>query len=200
MNSQLTDIVFILDRSGSMHGLRSDAIGGFNAFVEEQQAVPGEGRMTLVLFDHEYTVVYDGRPLADVPQLTTETYVPRGSTALYDAVGRTIATVGERLSNTPEADRPGTVIVAIMTDGLENASREYSHVRIAEMIKHQTETYSWNFLFLGANMDAPAVAASLNIPQANSSTYVATGAGTRAAYRAVSSTVTSMRVPPKDKK
>lgn len=196
MNEQLTAIAFILDRSGSMASVKTDAIGGFNTFVEQQRELPGDARMSLVLFDHEYTPVYDDKPIREVPELTAQTYVPRGRTALYDAVGQTIDMVGSRLARTPEPERPAKVIVAIMTDGLENASTDYSHARIAEMIKHQQDVYSWEFVFLGANMDVPAVARSLNIAEANAVAYAASPAGTQGAYRSLNERVSRMRQKP----
>jgi uncharacterized protein YegL len=126
MNANLCEIGFVLDRSGSMESMRLEAIGGFNAFLASHQKAAGEAKLTLVLFDHEYIVTHDGRPVKEVPALDPRTYVPRGTTALLDASGRTINTIGERLDKMPEAERPGKVIVSILTDGLENASQEFS--------------------------------------------------------------------------
>jgi uncharacterized protein YegL len=116
----------VLDRSGSMVDMATEAIGGFNSFLEDQQKAPGHAKLTLVLFDHEYIVAQDGRPVLKVEKLDTNSYQPRGRTALLDAIGRTILTVGERLDHTPEQERPDKVVIAILTDGLENASEQFS--------------------------------------------------------------------------
>ena len=133
MNQNVCEIGFVLDRSGSMKDMELEARNGFNAFLESQQKLPGEARLTLVLFDHEYIVAHDGVPIKDVPSLDEHTYVPRGTTALLDAIGRTINTIGERLDKTPEPEQPGKVIVAILTDGLENASQEFKRKEIFKM-------------------------------------------------------------------
>jgi Mg-chelatase subunit ChlD len=138
----LTQITIVLDRSGSMASVREATISGFNEFVDGQKAVPGEARLTLILFDtkNAYEVVFD-RALRDVPKLTAETYNPRGGTPLHDALGRAISEVGAKLSKMPEQERPGKVVVVTMTDGLENASQTYTAAQIAGMIKHQREAY-----------------------------------------------------------
>lgn len=142
MDHSLTEIICVIDRSGSMGAIRSDAIGGFNTFLRDQQQESGTARMTLVLFDHEYEIRYDAVPLQEVEPLDTTTYVPRGTTALLDAVGRTIDDVGKRLADTDESERPAQVIIAILTDGLENASSDYSWERVSKMIEHQREKYA----------------------------------------------------------
>lgn len=193
MKNDLTEIVTILDRSGSMASIIHESIGGINAFMQEQRKLPGQARLSIVLFDHEYLLLRDCVPIGDVPDLDAATYVPRGMTALYDAVGKAIDGMGWQLDHTPESERPGKVIFCILTDGLENASKEYAHDRVAEMIKHQQEKYGWDFIFLGANMDAPAVAAALNIPAANSATFEASAAGTRDAYSRMTRVTSSLR-------
>jgi len=170
MKTHLSEIAFILDRSGSMQALQEQAISGFNHFLSDQLNHPGEARLTLVLFDDEYLVPVESKPLHEVAPLNANTYVPRNCTALLDAIGRTIDTIGLRLANTPEADRPGQVIVAILTDGLENASTQYTWKDVASRIQHQREKYNWQFLFLGANQDAIATAAQMNIEAANAAT------------------------------
>jgi uncharacterized protein YegL len=179
MQSDLTYIAYILDRSGSMQPLAGDAIGGFNAFLSSQQAQPGRAHFTLVLFDHEYLVPVTHMDIAQVSPLDSQSYVPRGQTALLDAIGRTIDEVGQQLAATPEEQRPSKVIVAIFTDGLENASRRYTHAQISAMIRRQQEVYSWEFLFLAANQDAVASAAKLSIPAANAMNFAATPTGVR---------------------
>ncbi len=193
MNANLTEIACVIDRSGSMSSICSDAIGGFNSFLVGQQAQPGEARLTLVLFDHEYDVRYRGAPLHAVQPLDTTIYVPRGTTALLDAVGRTIDDLGLRLHHPPEAERPSKVIVAILTDGAENASKDYTYQRVAQMIRHQRERYSWEFIFLAANQDAIAAASRLAIDAQDTVTFAATGNGVRAAYSRLDADVSARR-------
>ena len=193
MRADLTEIAFVLDRSGSMNPIAADAIGGFNTFLASQQALPGEARLTLVLFDHEYLVVHDNVAIRQVPPLDAKTFVPRGMTALLDAVGRTIDDVGVRLAATPEEQRPAKVIVAILTDGQENASRDYTFSRVAGMIKHQQEKYSWEFLFLAANQDAIAAAGALSIGAKDAIAFQATGQGIRHANAQLNERVTLSR-------
>ena len=189
-----TLIVVVLDRSGSMNGIRHDTLGGFNSFLADQKKNPtDEARLTLVQFDHEYLVSYDNKPLADVPNLTPETYVPRGNTALLDAMGRAIVTTGEALKVMPEAERPEQVVFLCITDGQENASREYTKAKIAEMVKHQTDVYQWNFVFLGANMDAIGEGASMGVAAVNAMNFQASAQGMGVMYQAVSSNVDSYR-------
>jgi len=193
MNSSLTEIAFILDRSGSMSPIRDQAISGFNHFLADQVKEPGEARLTLVLFDTEYLVPVAATPLRHVAPLDTTTYVPRNSTALLDAIGRTIDELGERLANTPEADRPGQVIVAILTDGEENSSTRFSWSDISDRIRHQREKYNWRFLFLGANQDAIATAARMNIHRADAATYEASTTGYAASTRSISRKTSALR-------
>lgn len=152
MNTNLTHIAFILDRSGSMDSMAKEAIGGFNSFLKEQQSEEGAARLSLVLFDHEYTPVVENRPIAEVEPLDEKSYQPRGMTALLDAMGRTIDSLGQQLADTPEEERPGTVIVVTLTDGLENSSHDYSYDKLGEIIEHQKKAYKWEFLFLGSNL------------------------------------------------
>jgi len=194
MNPNLTEIAYILDRSGSMQPHQEAAITGFNDFLEHQLDTPGDGRFTLVLFDDEYLVPVAARPLEEVAKLDASTYVPRGSTALLDAIGRTIDTLGKRLDATPEPERPGKVVVAIYTDGLENASERYRWMDIASRIKHQREAYKWEFMFLAANQDAIATAAQLNIGHQFASNVAATAEGLHAAHRAASRKLSSLRL------
>jgi len=193
MRPDLTEIAFVLDRSGSMNSIAGDAIGGFNSFLAQQQAEPGEAHLTLVLFDHEYLVAQDNVDIHSVPPLDTRTYVPRGMTALLDAIGRTIDAIGTRLANTPEDQRPGKVIVAILTDGMENASRDYDNRRVADMISHQQEKYAWEFIFLAANQDAIATAQTLSIQAKDAIAFDATGQGVRMAMARVSEETTKRR-------
>ena len=171
MNPHLTEIAFILDRSGSMEAMVEPAISGFNRLLREQQQTPGSARFTLVLFDDQYEVPVQSQPIAEVVELDVTTYVPRGSTALLDAIGRTIDDLGVKLGATPEADRPGQVIVAILTDGMENASSHFTWRQVSARIRHQTDTYQWKFLFLGANQDAIATAGRLSIEAVDSTNF-----------------------------
>jgi hypothetical protein len=193
MRQDLTDIVCVVDRSGSMASIRDDAIGGFNSFLAGQQAHPDPARMTVVLFDHEYLVHSAGEDIHDVRPLDHASYVPRGMTALLDAVGRTIDDVGARLRDTPEAERPGKVVFAILTDGQENASTDYGYDRVADMIRHQREQYSWEFLFLAANQDAIASASALAIDPQDALHFAATPQGVRAVLASLGDAVTSRR-------
>ena len=139
-NADLMHLYFLLDRSGSMQSIREDTIGGFDAFIAEQRTQPGDCRVTLAQFDDRYDVVYVDLPVAEVPGLQLQ---PRGTTALLDAIGRLVTDAGERLAALPEADRPGTVIVGIMTDGHENSSKEWSHAAVKSLIQQQTQTYGF---------------------------------------------------------
>ena len=193
MNKNLTEIAFILDRSGSMSPVTEAAITGFNEFLRDQQKVEGQARLTLVLFDNEYLVPLDSIPVQEATSLDTTTYVPRGSTALLDAIGTTIDQLGARLSTVPEPERPGQVIVAILTDGLENSSQKFTWKEISAKILEQTNTYKWQFLFLGANQDAIATAANLSIAADNASTYVGDNGGTYSSNKAVSRKLSALR-------
>jgi len=148
-----TELVCILDKSGSMGSLATDVIGTYNTFIEDQKKYPGEARVTLTLFNQEANIVHDGVPLTEVPGLTTKEYSADGTTALLDAIGDTINTIGKRLEDTPESDRPGQVVFMIFTDGLENASKEYSSDQIKDMIKEQESAYAWQFIFAGSGLD-----------------------------------------------
>jgi uncharacterized protein YegL len=174
-----TEIAFILDRSGSMQSMTHAAISGFNEFLKAQQDTvddhgkPLSATFTLILFDHEYLAVHNRQDIQTARPLTVETYVPRGNTALLDAIGRTIDHIGNELAATPEADRPAKVIIAILTDGEENSSQIFSMADINQRITHQTEKYQWEFMFLGANQDAIATAARMGIHARHAATFAA---------------------------
>lgn len=189
--SSLTHIEFLLDRSGSMQSIRSDIEGGFDAFIEQQRRQPGECTVSLAQFDNRYDVIYTARPLAEVPALTL---TPRGSTAMLDAIGRSVTDLGARLAALPQPQRPGTVIVVIMTDGLENASQEWTYDGVRSLITQQEQVYSWVFLYLGADQDAIAVGARMGIGAGQSLTY---GRGkSRAAYASMADSVSRYRAMP----
>jgi uncharacterized protein YegL len=199
MSRDLTEIIFLLDRSGSMAGLESDTIGGFNAFVEKQSQMEGETLVTAVLFDDKYEILWNGIDAKKV-KLTDKEYFVRGSTALLDAMGKTILDVGYRLSKTEESKRPGKVIFVITTDGYENASKEFTYQKVKQLIKHQQEVYSWEFIFLGANIDAEKEAGNLGICKANAFNYEASPEGIDLMYSAVSSEVAKRRIKKKENK
>ena len=194
MNENLTELVFILDRSGSMAGREQDTIGGFNGMIEKQKALAGEARVTTVLFDSVSKVLYSRASLRDVKPLTEKEYYARGSTALLDAVGTAIDVVGAQLRDTPEAERPAKVIVIITTDGAENASREYSLEEVKEKIAHQKEKYSWEFLFLGADIDAFGAARSLGISADRTARYSNNAYGIAQSCRAMSDFISAKRL------
>ncbi len=185
------EIICVVDRSGSMGAIRNDAIGGFNQFVEEQRRLPGAVRLTLALFDHEYDLVYDAVPLAEAPPLDESTYVPRGTTALYDALGRTLEAVGQRLV-TGEPKESQRVVVCVLTDGMENASTDYTATSVRRLIEAKREA-GWAFVFLAADEDAIEAARSFSIPAADTAMFEATGTGVRRAYARVSARVADVR-------
>ncbi len=181
MNNKLTEIVFLLDRSGSMSGLENDTIGGFNSFVKRQCELEDETLLTTVLFDDRYEILYNGESAANV-HLTPNEYYVRGATALLDAVGKTILDVGYRLSQVKENERPGKVIFVITTDGMENASSEFTYEKVKSLIRHQQVKYSWEFIFLGANIDAAKEAESIGIQEENAFRFEATHDGVENMY------------------
>ena len=193
MKENLTEIVFILDESGSMTPLTTDTIGGFNSYIESQKKEPGEAYLTTVLFDDRYVVLHDHVNIQDVPLLTDHDYRPMGMTALMDAIGKTINNVGHRLANTPEEQRPSHVIFVITTDGYENASREFTRAQIKKMIEHQQEKYSWQFLFLGAGIDAYHEAQSIGIGGVHTMSVTADSIGTQNVYCSVANASKSIR-------
>ncbi|MEU0499194.1 vWA domain-containing protein [Mycobacterium sp. NPDC006124] len=189
-NPQRTLIAALLDRSGSMETIKSDTEGGFDALIATQRTEPGEALVTLAQFDTDYEVVYANRPIADVAPLELQ---PRGATALLDAIGRLITDVGAELAAMEETERPGHVIVVVMTDGMENSSREWTPEAVNAAIKRQEGEYSWYFVFLGANMDAVAVGARLGFSADRSMTYDASDQGVASAMAATTSYVSRQR-------
>ena len=191
MEKKLTELVFILDRSGSMGGLESDTIGGFNAMLAKQREGGGDVVVTTVLFDDAYELLHDRIPLSGVAPLTERDYFVRGTTALLDAVGRTIKKMVNVQKNTAPEHRGAQVIFVITTDGLENASREYSYQRIQQMIAKEKEKYAWEFIFLGANLDAVSEAARLGIDANRAARFVNDGEGIRRNYASLGETLNS---------
>ena len=193
MKKNLTELVFILDRSGSMAGLENDTIGGFNAMIEKQKAENGEAYISTVLFDNRSEVIHDRVALNAVPRLTEKEYYVRGCTALLDAVGGAIHHIGNVHKYAREEDRPEKTLFVITTDGMENASRRYSYEKVKEMITCQKEKYGWEFLFLGANIDAAGEAARFGIDADRAANYKADTVGTGVIYETVSETICSFR-------
>jgi uncharacterized protein YegL len=183
-----TDLTMVLDRSGSMQSIKNDTVGGFDAFLSEQRRLPGRCTVSLVQFDNEYEEVYTGRDITNVAGLTL---VPRGSTAMLDAIGRAVNATGARLAALPEDQRPATVIVGIMTDGLENASREFTYPTVKALIEQQEQVYGWTFMYMGANQDAIEVGASLGVARDRALTYA--GPKVAAAMGAYSASVGTLR-------
>ena len=193
MKKNLTELVFILDRSGSMAGLEADTIGGFNAMIEKQRGEPGEAVISTVLFDNEAEVIHDRISLDSVPALTEKEYYVRGCTALLDAVGGAIHHIGNVHKYAREEDRPEKTLFVITTDGLENASRRYTYDKVKAMIERQREKYGWEFLFLGANIDASREAARFGIRADCAADYHADSIGTEAVYESVCEAVCQVR-------
>lgn len=193
MKNDSTYISVVLDRSGSMQTIKNDTIGGFNAFLEDQKKAEGEALFTLAQFDHKFDLRYDGINIKKVAPLGETTYVPRGQTALHDAIGRTINSVGAKLAAMKETDRPAKVIFVIITDGLENCSREFTGKQIKEMIEHQQQKYNWDFVYLGANQDAIAVGESMGMKRGNTMTYEENCEGTQIALKSISDNMKAYR-------
>ena len=193
MKKNLTEIVFILDRSGSMAGLEDDTIGGFNAMIEKQKKEPGEALVSTVLFDNECEVIHDRVDIQRVEPMTRREYYVRGCTALLDAVGGSIHHIGNVHKYARKEDRPEKTLFVITTDGMENASREYTYSRLKEMIDRQKDKYGWEFIFLGANIDAAKEAARFGIDADHATNYHADHQGTAVIYEAVSEAVCSVR-------
>ena len=193
MRKNLTEIVFILDRSGSMAGLEADTIGGFNAMLEKQRRENGEAYISTVLFDNETEVIHDRLPLDRVPDLTRKEYYVRGCTALLDAVGGAIHHIGNVHKYAREEDRPEKTIFVITTDGMENASRSYSYEKVKAMIERQKARFDWEFLFLGANIDAAREAARFGICSDRAANYHADSIGTGVVYDTVSEAIRHVR-------
>ena len=196
MKKNLTELVFILDRSGSMAGLEKDTIGGFNAMIEKQKGEEGDAYISTVLFDNISEVIHDRAKLENVPKLTEKEYYVRGCTALLDAVGGAIHHIGNVHKYAREEDRPERTMFVITTDGLENASRRYTYDKVKAMIRRQKEQYGWEFLFLGANIDAAKEAARFGIGEDKAVTYCSDSIGTRLNYDVIGDAVAQYRTAP----
>ena len=196
MNEDLMELVFILDRSGSMDGLESDTIGGFNSMLQKQQSGPGQCRITTVLFDDKYEVLHDRIDVKAVSAITEREYYVRGSTALLDAVGRTINKINSVQKNTAEEYRAGKVLFVITTDGMENSSREFSYGDVKAMVEQQKSAFNWEFLFLGANIDAVEVAGRFGVPKNRAQNYHCDSDGIGLNYAEVGETIAALRRAP----
>ncbi len=193
MKNNLTELVFILDKSGSMAGLEADTIGGYNSMLKKQQNAEGEAIVTTVLFDHDYELLHDRINVRGISPITEEDYQVGGTTALLDAIGMTIQKIVNVQKRTSESERADKVLFVITTDGMENASREYSAAKIKKMVQHQKEKYGWEFIFLGANIDAISTAEQFGINEDFAVNYHADNIGTVLNYEAVSEAVIKLR-------
>ena len=193
MRKGLTEMVFILDRSGSMLGLEKDTIGGFNGMIEKQKRVEGEALVSTVLFDHESVVLHDRVNLREIRPMTDDDYTVRGCTALLDAIGGAIHHIGNVHKYARKEDVPEKTVFVIITDGMENASRRYTSDRVKQMIERQKSKYGWEFLFLGANIDAVETASHFGIDRDRAVSYRSDSVGTELNYRVVSEAMCAMR-------
>ena len=193
MRRGLIEIVFILDRSGSMRGLEKDTIGGYNGMMEKQKKEEGEALVTTVLFDDRIDVICDRVPLDSLPEMTEREYFVRGCTALLDAVGSTVERIATIHKYAREEDRPEHTIFMITTDGLENASRSYSYRKVKSLIEKEQEKYGWEFIFLGANIDAARAAGDIGIRRERAVNYHSDPIGTAKNYRAMDMAVSALR-------
>jgi hypothetical protein len=195
MKDGYTHIAVILDRTGSMESIRDDTIGGFNAFLNAQKAEPGLATLTLVQFDSQdpYEIVYQFKPMAEVPELTRETFVPRASTPLLDALGRGINDLEKNIADMPEEDRPSRIVMVIITDGQENSSREFRKDQIEKMIREKQEKSAWQFVFLSADLAAIGDALATGMPAASVLAHDKDGHGTQAAWASLSRSIAAYR-------
>ena len=193
MKKNLTELVFILDRIGSMSGLERDTIGGFNSMIEKQKKETGEAYVSTILFDNDTTVIHDRVPVADVTALTEKEYFVRGCTALLDAVGGAIHHLGNVHKYARPEDVPEKTLFVITTDGMENASRYYTYDKVKKTIEHEKEKYGWEFLFLGANIDAAAEARRFGIDASRAANYNCDEEGTALNFDVISDAVCTVR-------
>lgn len=193
MKNNLSELVFILDRSGSMSGLEKDTIGGFNSMLKKQKDEEGEAIITTVLFDNRYELLHDRINIKGISPITEEEYYVRGATALLDAVGKSIKKIENAHKHTLEAERPSKVLFVITTDGMENSSRIYNYEKIKRMIEDKKKEFGWEFIFLGANIDAVKAAKSIGISEDRATNYNSDSKGTILNYEVISETVSSIR-------
>ena len=192
MNKNLTEMIFILDMSGSMEPLTDDTIGGYNSLLKKQKESEGEANVTTVLFNDEYVLLHDHVPIQEANLISREEYIPCGMTAMLDAIGKTIDSTKARIKKMEEDEKPGTVIFSIITDGMENASWEYKLQAVQKLIKKQREK-GWIFTFIGANIDNIQVSDDLGIDRSYSRSYTSSSAGTSSVYSSLSAAVSYSR-------
>jgi uncharacterized protein YegL len=196
MKNNLSLLVFVMDRCGSMYGIIDETIKGFNSLIEEQKKEEENGleaKVTVAIFDEKYDLIHNYIDIKEIPELTKELFFARGWTALQDAIGKTIVDVGKALKDLPEEDRPSKVLFTVFTDGEENSSREYTGNKIKELIKHQEDKYNWKFNFIGANIDSYAMGSSLGVNIANTANYTATSKGVKTMMSGVSAFYSASR-------
>lgn len=193
MKKDLTELVFILDKSGSMAGLESDTIGGYNAMLKKQQEQPGEAIVTTVLFDDKYELLHDRINIKGLKPITDKEYFVEGCTALLDAIGKTIRKIDNAQKHTSEAEQAEKVLFVITTDGLENASKEYNYQKVKTLVEEQKEKHGWEFIFLGANIDAAETAGRFGISADRAANYHADSEGTSLNFTVVGETISYMR-------
>ena len=193
MKKGLTEVVFILDRSGSMGGLESDTIGGYNSMLDKQRKEEGEALISTILFDDQVEVLCDRRPVKEVKNITSSEYYVRGCTALLDAVGQSIHHINEVQKSLPESERPEKTLFIITTDGMENASKKYNYAKVKKMVEKKKKKNNWEFVFLGANIDAIAVAGKFGVSANRAVRYECDGAGTKLNFDVMSKMVSCAR-------
>ena len=192
-NNNLTELVFILDRSGSMAGLEADTIGGFNGMIEKQKKEDGEAFVSTVLFDNKIEVIHDRVKLSEIPPMTDNDYYVRGCTALLDAIGNAIKHISNIHKYARTEDVPEHTMFVIITDGLENASHKFSYNDIKTLIEEQKEKNGWEFLFIGANIDAVEVAEKVGISKERTANYLADSFGTSMVFNALAAPISELR-------
>ena len=190
---KFTQIIVVLDRSGSMHSIKDDTIGGYNQFLNEQKKQKGRAEMSLVLFDDQYDIIFERLDIRGITELNNETFMPRGTTALLDAIGKTISSTYSSIKSSKKKDRPEQVVFVVITDGKENASREYTREAIFNMITEMKEKDKWEFMFLGANQDAISESAQYGFATGSALTYAANEKGVSTSYMAMSSKMSAYR-------
>lgn len=196
--TKITEIIVVLDRSGSMDEIKQATIEGFNGFLAEQKAIEGIALLTLVQFDHDYEVVHSGKNLREVAPMSDSTYMPRGTTALLDAIGRTIEETRDRIHLLKDEGIDRKVVFVIITDGEENSSKEYNRRQIFDMIRRGEDQYNWQFVFLGANQDAIQEASRLGVMESRSMTFAADGDGAKNMYFDLIVNIGELRMQEKD--
>lgn len=195
--NNITEMVFILDRSGSMSGLESDTIGGFNSLIEKQKKEDGTCFVSTVLFSDKTQTVHDRVALEDIEKMTDKDYIPMGCTALYDAIGNTVAHITNIHRYIREEDVPANTVFVIITDGYENASREYTHKKVKELVESKKKKEGWEFMFIGANIDAAATAETIGIGGNMAANYCADERGTGVVFEALAAPLAACRASKK---